>query len=230
MNERCRTPIEIENLDFSYPAGGFRLRIAGMSLNRCNKTAVLGPSGCGKSTLLKLLAGIVVPRSGSIIIDDINIAGLTDAARRDFRSRRVGFIFQQFELIDYLPLLENVLLPLRLRPGVRIDARSRTRAAQLLEAAGLSGKFNRMPARLSHGERQRVAIARAMINQPELILADEPTGNLDTDNKKVIRDLIFKSAEADSATLIFITHDHNLLDGFDKVIDLEQLLREGDNG
>ncbi|MBI9018368.1 MAG: ABC transporter ATP-binding protein [Phycisphaerae bacterium] len=217
--------IRIREMFFQYPHGDFRMHITDMNIARNEKIAVLGPSGCGKSTFLHLLAGIIVPDCGSVLVDDIDIAKFSDARRRDFRNRKIGFIFQQFELIDYLSVLENVLLPLRISRGTRLNLKIKNRALELLEATGLADKYRRRPGQLSHGERQRVAIARAMINNPAILLADEPTGNLDPDNKRHVKNLIFKCTEESQATLIFITHDHDLLEGFDGVIDLQQILQ-----
>ncbi|NQV24666.1 MAG: ATP-binding cassette domain-containing protein, partial [Rhodopirellula sp.] len=178
-----------------------------------------GPSGCGKSTLLTLLAGIAIPRRGDIRVDGRELTSLDDAARRAFRVSSVGMVFQEFELLDYLNVEENILLPFLINPAQRLTHETRSAVNRLATALGLSELLSRRIDRLSHGERQRVAIARALITNPQLLLADEPTGNLDPVTRDRIVELLLNQAAERQATLVMATHDHSLLKRFDRVID-----------
>ena len=211
--------ILMEDLSFTYPSGGFRLSIPRLVLEQGERVAVVGPSGTGKTTLLNLIAGINVPQSGRITLDGAEMTGLADGARRTRRAREIGFVFQDFALLDYLTARENILYPFRIAAGAPLDAEARARADRLAEACGLADKLARRPGALSQGEQQRVALCRALVRQPKLILADEATGNLDPDNKTAILDLLFSRTEEVGATLLAVTHDHDLLPRFDRVID-----------
>ena len=193
--------IAIEEMSFTYPGGGFQLAIPRLELADGERVAIVGPSGTGKTTLLNLIAGIQVPQSGRIAFDGQDVTGLADGARRTFRAREIGFVFQDFALLDYLTARENILYPYRIAAGAPLDAEARARADRLAEACGLADKLDRRPGRLSQGEQQRVALCRALVRQPRLILADEATGNLDPDNKTAILDLLFARTEEAGATL-----------------------------
>ncbi len=227
MKKEGNTIINIRNLDFQYREHGFRLQIPEVSISGGHKIAVLGPSGCGKTTFLRLLAGIHIPQHGTLTVDGVDISQLADTKRRNFRISRIGFVFQEFELLDYLNVLENILLPFRINSALCFDAEVENRAIRLASEVGLADKLKQRPTDLSHGEKQRVAIARALIIQPRILLADEPTGNLDPKNKQHIKMLLFEQASQTCATLIFITHDHSLLSGFDHVIDFEDFVQGG---
>ncbi|MEO0913524.1 MAG: ATP-binding cassette domain-containing protein, partial [Pseudomonadota bacterium] len=188
-----------------------------------SRTAIVGPSGTGKTTLLNLLSGILVPERGTVSVEGEVISGLGDAARRAFRIRRIGFVFQSFALLDYLTAYENILYPYRITAHLTLDAAARARARDLAERVGLADKLSRKPGALSQGERQRVAICRALVTAPALVLADEATGNLDPENKARILDLLFEQVAAERATLVAVTHDHDLLARFDHVIDFAAL-------
>ena len=190
-------------------------------MNTSEKVAVVGPSGSGKTTLLNLIAGILVPENGTIMIKNTSINTLRDDKRREFRVTSIGFVFQDFELLDYLNVLDNILHPYRITGALSIDASVKKRAAGLAEEMGIGDKLKRMVNDLSQGEKQRVAICRALLPQPELILADEATGNLDPDNKERILDLLFRAVEEHEATLLAITHDHELLKWFDRIFDFK---------
>lgn len=211
--------IAIEDLDFGYPAGGFRLRIPAFRMAPGERVAIVGPSGSGKTTLLNLVAGIERPARGRIEVDGVEVSALPDRARRAFRAGRIGFVFQDFALVEYLDLAGNILYPLRLSSARPPDAAARARASALADACGLSGLLGRRPGALSRGEQQRVAICRALIARPALVLADEATGNLDPAAKTVILDLLFAQAAEAGAGLLAVTHDHDLLPRFDRVID-----------
>ena len=217
----------IKDVEFAYPEGGFRLRIPELSIESGSKVAFVGPSGSGKTTLLRLLAGVHPPDRGQIESGDSCVHEMSDADRRAFRIRRVGFVFQDFELIEYLNVRENILLPYRINPALKLDRDVGKSAEDLAEALGLGDKLSRGVDQLSQGEKQRVAICRALLPRPEMILADEPTGNLDPDNKRRIIEILFDRASEVKATLVVVTHDHSLLDGFDRVVDFEQFHRRG---
>jgi putative ABC transport system ATP-binding protein len=219
--------IAIDGLDFAYPGGDFRLRIPHLALGPGERVAVVGPSGTGKTTLLNLVAGIAVPDAGTVRIDDAAISGMADRDRRALRGATIGFVFQDFALLDYLDARENILYPARIVGGRRIDTALRDRAEALAAACGLRGKLDRHPGALSQGEQQRVALCRALILGPRLILADEATGNLDPANKAAILDLLFARVAEAGATLLAVTHDHELLPRFDRVIDFARF-RGGD--
>ena len=217
--------IDVRQMEFRYPHAGFRLCVDELTLERARPVAFVGPSGSGKTTLLHLLAGILVPERGSIRLGEVDVTGLDDAERRRFRIRHIGFVFQSFELIDYLSVAENVLLPQLINPALPPTAASRARAEQLVDEVGLAGMQRRSVQRLSHGEKQRVAIARAMLNQPRYLFADEPTGNLDPDNKARIVDLLQRQCAQAGATLVLVTHDREVLGGFHRVIDFRTMLQ-----
>lgn len=212
--------IRIEELTFQYPRSAFSLMIESLGFARGETVALVGPSGCGKTTLLKLVAGILVPRSGVICVGNESLGVLSDAERRRFRIKHVGFVFQDFGLVDYLNVLDNVLLPCFVHPGRTLDAEVRARASRLVADVGLVEKERSRVRVLSHGEQQRVAICRAMLNRPPCILADEPTGNLDYANASHILDLLFTQAHSTGATLVMVTHDQGLLGRFDRVVDI----------
>jgi len=191
------------------------------------KVGVVGPSGSGKTTLLNLVAGILVPGRGKISIDNVDISSRSDKDRRDFRITNIGFIFQDFGLLDYLDVKDNILHPYRITGALKLSGNVRNRADMLAEQMGIADKLSRHPADLSHGERQRVAICRALLPDPKLILSDEATGNLDPKNKVHILELLFKSVENHNATLLAVTHDQELLPYFDRIINFRDFLQEG---
>ena len=211
--------IAIEGLSFRYPGGGFVLDIPGFRVTSGEKLAVIGPSGSGKTTLLNLIAGIAIPDGGCVQVGDTQVSALDDRRRRDFRIRHLGLVFQDFELLDYLNVLDNILHPYRITRALRLDAAVRGRALELAGRMGIGDKLKRRVNDLSQGEKQRVAICRALLPGPGLLLADEATGNLDPDNKMLILDLLFDSVDAHGATLLAVTHDHELLPRFDRVVD-----------
>jgi ABC-type lipoprotein export system ATPase subunit len=166
--------------------------------------AIVGPSGCGKSTLLHLIAGLDRPTTGEIVVDNLDLTKADDAQLTEFRRRRIGLVFQFFNLLPTMNALENVSLPLLLQ-GVAPNEAT-TRAEELLERVGLTNRANHFVHQLSGGEQQRTAIARALIHRPRLLIADEPTGNLDSAAAKLVLDLLEKIAHEQMATLILVTH------------------------
>jgi putative ABC transport system ATP-binding protein len=215
--------IQISNLKFSYAsAGGFRMFIPRLDIAAGECVAIVGPSGSGKTTLLNLMAGTFIPRSGEINVAGQRLDNMTETARRRFRIDQVGQVFQAFELLEYLSVSENILLPRLIDP----DGMKNTDAQQriLLASVGLQDKADKRPAELSHGERQRVAVCRAMFNRPTLLLADEPTGNLDQANKQNVVELLIRQAKEHDSMLLMVTHDHSMLEAFERVIDFQQLV------
>ena len=211
----------LQAVEFGYGDAGFRLNIPQLTLAAGSRTAFVGPSGSGKTTLLRLMAGIATPQAGTIQIGKHSLHKLAEADRRALRIQQIGFVFQDFRLIDYLDVRENLRLSFRLNDALTLGRDVDARLESLAETLQLTEKLSAAIDTLSQGERQRVAIGRALLPQPGLILADEPTGNLDPTNKTRILDLLFEQAEASGATLVMVTHDHALLDRFEQVIDFE---------
>jgi len=213
--------IELSDLEFRYAEGEFRLWVPELHVDRGSKTACIGPSGSGKTTLLNLIAGILTPQRGHVVTNGVAVSRLKDAERREFRITNIGLVFQEFELLEYLNVLDNILLSYRINPALQLDSSARRRAAALAEQMGIGDKLRRHPAKLSQGERQRVAVCRAVLPEPALLLTDEPTGNLDPAAKGRVLDLILEHVERSGATLVTVTHDHDLLGHFDRVIDIK---------
>jgi len=214
--------ISIQNLQFHYPNSEFRLTVPEFAVSPGEKIAVVGPSGSGKTTLLNLLAGILTPKQGKVRVGEVAVSDLGDAGRRDFRISNIGFVFQDFELLDYLSILDNILHPYRITGALKLTGEVRQRAVHLAEQMGIAGHLKKPPGELSQGEKQRAAICRALLPNPSLILADEATGNLDPTNKNRILDLLFESVAEHDATLVAVTHDHELLPRFDRVVDFRK--------
>jgi len=221
--------ISISDLRFRYPDGEFELNVPELSVASGETVAVIGPSGSGKTTLLHLTAGIRLPQEGTVSTDDVEITDLDDGTRRDFRIRRIGMVFQEFELLEYLTVLDNILLPYRINGSLTLNREVRDRAASIAEQVGIADKLNRLSTRLSHGEKQRVAVCRALIAEPVLLLADEPTGNLDPTNTLKVLDILLDAAEATGATLVTVTHDHDLLPRFDRSLNVMDLIELSGN-
>ena len=186
-------------------------------IRRGESVAVIGASGAGKSTLLALLAGLDEPTSGRALLAGHDLAALDEDGRAAVRARHVGFVFQSFHLVPSLTALENVMLPLEL--ARRQDARSA--AKDVLARVGLAERLGHYPRQLSGGEQQRVSIARAFVTQPDVLFADEPTGNLDATTGEKIMDLLFGLNQATHTTLVLVTHDRTLAARCDRVIRLE---------
>jgi putative ABC transport system ATP-binding protein len=200
--------LRCESLSRTYPSGGKPLTVLKditFSVAAGEFVAVVGPSGSGKSTLLGLMAGLDLPSAGRVYLDGQDLSGLSEDARAILRGKKVGFVFQSFQLIPTLTARENVQVPLELR-----GLESSDRAARLLERVGLGDRGHHYPAQLSGGEQQRVALARAFTNDPKVLFADEPTGNLDATTGHTIIDLMVELNRAYGTTLVLVTHDPEL--------------------
>lgn len=210
--------ITISNLEFQFPHSDFRLAVSALDVADGERVAIVGPSGSGKTTLLYLLAGILVPTRGTIRVQGRPVSTVGDAARRALRVARIGLVFQSFELVSYLDVFENILLPYRLNPVLQLTSGVSHRVEQLAAETGITHRLRYFPHRLSQGEKQRVAICRAMLPEPPLLLADEPTGNLDPTAKQHVVDLLFQQVERTGATLLMVTHDTEIAARFPRVI------------
>jgi len=214
----------LADIRFRYPVGGFSLSVPELQVVAGESLAVIGPSGSGKTTLLNLIAGILQPDAGVVRFEDVAMESLDERARRNLRLIRFGLVFQEFELLQYLNVLDNVLLPFRVSNALVLTADVRQKASELLGQVGIGSKQGSFPQSLSQGERQRVALCRALITQPALILADEPTGNLDPANKGLAMDFLFDYVRENNAGLITVTHDQQLVERFDRVIDFAEFM------
>ncbi len=199
--------IEIKNLSKAYESGEECVPAivdVKLEIERGEFISVMGPSGSGKSTLLTILGGLNHPTEGEVVVDEIPIYKLPLEKLADFRREYLGFIFQSFQLIPYLTVIENVMLPLSITE--KSNREQLNMAEEILEKMGLKGKGKRLPDQLSGGEQERVAIARALVNSPPILLADEPTGNLDSKTGKEIMEL-FKSLNEEGQTIVMVTHN-----------------------
>lgn len=218
MNDMIRA----EAITKTYPMGGRPLTVlreVSVEVTPGESVAIIGPSGAGKSTLMHALGGLDQPTSGEVWFKGQSLYRLTPAERTLIRARHVGFVFQSYHLLPELDVLENALLP-TLALGARRSERAalRRRAEALLETVGLSGRLTHTPLELSGGEQQRVALARALINEPELVLADEPTGNLDSVTGEQILKCLFDLTRERRHTLILVTHDNDIAARCDRII------------
>ena len=222
--------VVLDKVSFGYGHGSFGLQVAELHVESGTAVAIVGPSGSGKTTLLHLVAGILACHAGRIEVGDTVVSALAEPARREFRIQHVGAVFQEFELLEYLDVRDNILLPYFLTDALGIDADARDRSGRLAREVGLGDKLGRRPGSLSHGEKQRVAICRALATGPGLLLADEPTGNLDPANKAIVLDILLQQARRTGATLITVTHDHAELGRFDQVIDMARFVGPAGGG
>lgn len=190
-----------------------------LAIGRGELILIMGPSGSGKTTLLSMIGGLLRPTAGQVVLDGTDITALTESSLPAVRARSIGFIFQAFNLLDALTVEENILFPARLVPGGMGAATKR--ANDLVERLGLTERRQSLPATLSGGEKQRVAIARALINAPPLILADEPTGNLDSDNGQAVMMILHDIARDEGRSVILVTHDPRVEDVADRILWLE---------
>ena len=211
--------VELIDVHKSYREGERRHSVLGGatgSIEAGERVAILGPSGSGKSTLLNVVSGIDLPDSGRVVIGGIDVTELSERDRTLFRRIHVGFVFQFFNLLPTLTVLENLLLPVEL--GGRVGERERARARSLLDAVGLGERAAAFPDLLSGGEQQRVAIARALVHRPGLVLADEPTGNLDEDTGQDVAELLDSLVAEERSTMVVVTHSRELAGRMDRVL------------
>jgi len=209
--------LKAEALTRVYPSGSKMLTVldhVSFEIEKGSSCAIVGPSGSGKTTLLGLCAGLDRASSGSVVLNGIVLDNLNEDERAQVRNLNIGFIFQTFNLLPTLTALENVMIPLELRR----DKKARDKALSLLEKVGLADRHNHYPAQLSGGEQQRVSIARAFSNGPEILFADEPTGNLDEETGATIENLIFNLNTELGTTLILVTHDLDLASKTERII------------
>lgn len=212
--------LELDNISKTYKSGDKELTVlqgVNFSVPKGQSVSIVGPSGSGKTTLLGLCAGLDNPSSGTINLASENISSKSENEKALLRNRKVGFIFQNFQLIPTLTALENVMIPLELQG----DKTANARATELLERVGLKDRMNHFPSQLSGGEQQRVSIARAFCNRPEILFADEPTGNLDEVTGQSIETLLFTINKEQHTTLVIVTHDLELAAKTDRMIRLK---------
>ena len=223
------TVVELSQVRFSWSTGTSVLDIERLAITRGERVFVRGPSGSGKSTLLSLLAGVVTAEAGTVRVLGNDLGALSGAARDRFRADHIGFIFQMFNLIPYLSVVENVCLPcgVSARRAARAGASAAAEAVRLLQHLDMGGPgvTDRQVTELSVGQQQRVAAARALIGRPELVIADEPTSSLDADRRTAFIDLLFRECAREQATLIFVSHDAALAPLFDRSIELGEINR-----
>ena len=212
--------LEVQNLTKTYKSGGKDLTVlheVSFNIPSGDSLAIVGPSGSGKTTLLGLCAGLDRSSSGSVILNGVSLDSLNEDQRAAVRNQYVGFVFQNFQLISTLTALENVMVPLELRGERNAESRS----MELLKKVGLADRYDHYPAQLSGGEQQRIAIARAFSNNPKILFADEPTGNLDADTKETVENLLFELNREAGTTLILVTHDLDLASKTNHILKLK---------
>jgi len=213
--------IECRSLCFSYTEGDNQTSILSnlmLDVKSGESIAILGPSGCGKSTLLNLIAGLDTPSSGDVLINDSNIAKLNEQDRTELRANTFGFIYQFHHLLNDFSSVYNVAMPLLIK-GVDKEI-AIAQSEKLLTRVGLENRLSHKPSELSGGERQRVAIARAMVVEPDCLLADEPTGNLDAKNGKDVLELILELNENSTSSLVIVTHDQDIANKMNRTLTL----------
>ena len=214
--------IECQSLGFSYTEGSKETAVLNnldFILSQGETVAVLGKSGCGKSTLLNLIGGLEKPSSGSVIINGIKISEINEVYRTQLRAKTFGFVYQFHHLLNDFSTLYNVCLPLLIRGDNKTSALAYSEV--LLTKVGLEHRINHKPSELSGGERQRVAVARAIVSNPECLLADEPTGNLDAECSGEILELILELNKNNTLSLLVVTHDHEIANKMDRIVTLE---------
>lgn len=212
--------LEVKNLNKTYSSGNKAVNVLkdiNFKIEKGEIVSIVGPSGSGKTTLLGLCAGLDQATSGSVILSNNNLEPLNEDERANLRNKEVGFIFQNFQLIPTLTALENVMVPLELRG----EKESSKRAMDLLEKVGLADRHDHYPTQLSGGEQQRVSLARAFSNNPKILFADEPTGNLDEETGKKVEDLLFELNKESGTTLVIVTHDLSLAAKTNRIIKIK---------
>lgn len=211
--------LKLKSLKKSYIQGKEKIEIfqnLDFSLKKAQQVAIMGKSGSGKSTFLSLISGIIKPDSGDILLNEVSYKDLKESQINDFRASNIGFIFQNFHLVSYLNALENVMLPGK----VCNIKNTKEKAIELLKSVGLAHRLDHLPSQLSGGEKQRVAIARALIHNPKIILADEPSGNLDEETGIAVMDKLFELIKKNNTTLILVTHSRDVANRCEKIYEL----------
>lgn len=214
--------LSVENLSKTFTSGNKQLTVLkdiSFSIEKGISCAIVGPSGSGKTTLLGLCAGLDKPTSGDVFLNHQKISGLSESELSVIRNEQIGFVFQSFQLIPTLTALENVMVPIELRGLVYKEVEKK--AIELLDKVGLKERVTHYPTQLSGGEQQRVGLARAFIHKPDILFADEPTGNLDGDTGAQIEDLLFELNQDEGTTLIIVTHDRELASKCNRIIELK---------
>lgn len=217
------TVLQAKNISKVYDEGKIRTTVLSgldLSIQAGEKVAIVGSSGSGKSTLLHLLGGLDTPTTGEVWLNDVCLSALNETKRSELRNRHLGFVYQFHHLLAEFSATENVAMPLLMRPDVSILDATR-QANELLERVGLSHRCHHRPSELSGGERQRVAIARALVTKPALVLADEPTGNLDDENAHLIFELLSELQSSIGMALLMVTHDRQLAARADRVLEMK---------
>lgn len=214
--------LQIRDLHFQYPASDFKIEISDIKITQGSKIAISGKSGSGKTTLIHLISGILKPQSGEILFYDKSITDMNDKEIRKHRISNIGFIFQEFELLEYLNVMDNLILPYKINKSLVVDSEIKDKAKEIANRIGIGNKLDQHPKQLSGGERQRLAIARALITSPSLIIADEPTGNLDEKTSNIVMDEITDQVSYTNSTLIMISHNNELISSFDEIIDIQE--------
>ena len=214
--------LQLRDLHFQYPASDFKIEISDIKITQGSKIAISGKSGSGKTTLIHLISGILKPQSGEILFYDKSITDMNDKEIRKHRISNIGFIFQEFELLEYLNVMDNLILPYKINKSLVLDAEIKDKAKEIANRIGIGNKLDQHPKQLSGGERQRLAIARALITSPPLIIADEPTGNLDEKTSNIVMDEITDQVSYTNSTLIMISHNNELISSFDETIDIQE--------
>lgn len=228
-NNPNKTLLQVKRLEHSFSVGEenvHALRGVSFEAKTGEVTAIVGPSGCGKSTLLYLLGLLDRPDEGEILLDNKSVSQASDQVRTELRNKNLGFVFQFHFLIKELTACENVSMPL-FKAGIERKEANK-RAMSVLEKLGLGDKTERFANKLSGGEQQRVAIARAMVNSPSLLLADEPTGNLDSENSKKVFQLLLRFAREESTAVILVTHNPEIAEKCDRIVRMKdgQIVRD----
>lgn len=215
------TGLHVSDLRFAYSAEGFRVHVPQLELASGKALALAGPSGAGKSTLLRLLTGLLTPTTGKVSLGTAQMETMTHEARRAFRLQHIGLVFQDFALLDYLTVTENILLPHQFRGTA--NAAVRTKMLDLTQRLHIDRYLDKRVSHLSQGERQRVAVARALVHEPQFVFADEPTASLDPARGRIVVDMLLEDTRRRGACLVMVTHDPNLLPLFDQTVRMEDL-------
>jgi putative ABC transport system ATP-binding protein len=215
------TGISVSDLHFTYPGSSFRLQVDSLSVKAGDVIGLLGPSGVGKTTLLRLMAGLTLPLRGGVSLGGTELAAMSEPARRAFRLSQVGLVFQDFPLLDYLTVEENILLPQSFAKKKVV----KNEAALLGERLEISRHWKKLTGQLSQGEKQRVAIARALAHKPLYLFADEPTASLDAGRREIVMDLLFDYTRQNDACLVMVTHDQELTARFSNQAHVEDYTR-----